>query len=210
MKNHRIWDLFTRIYHFSQLILLAILWYSGEQGDFDLHFLCGYLMLSLFIARIIWGLVGSDTSKFSHFLKSPITAWQWLKRPHQPHTGHNPLAGYMVLALIITLGLQLFSGLFATDDVLAEGPLIYWLSENFAETMDSLHHTNFNVLLGLIALHIIAAVVHSLKADNVIKAIFITGKSTEAPEHKLKFKSSLLPLAIWGAVFLSLNYFWLS
>ncbi|NMP29932.1 hydrogenase [Thalassotalea sp. M1531] len=204
----KIWDNFTRIYHMSQLILLALLWYSGEQGDFDNHFIYGYLLLSLLIARISWGIFGSETSKFSHFLKSPIAVWHWLKKVHTPVAGHNPVAGYMVVALIILLSIQLFSGLFATDDVLAEGPLLYYVSDDLAESLDSLHRRNFDWLLALIALHAIAAFLHSFKADNVVRTI-LTGKSKELPPTAIQFKSSLIPLAIWFCMFGLFAYLWL-
>lgn len=206
--KQRIWDNFTRIYHMSQLILLALLWYSGEQADFELHFICGYLLLSLWIARIIWGFIGSDTSKFSQFIRSPIAASKHLKHLHKPHVGHNPIAGYMVIALLIVLGIQLITGLFATDDVLAEGPLLYYVSDSLAESMDSLHHSNFDILLALIALHVIAAIAHTIKADNVIKTI-ITGHSDSHEKVKMIFKSSIMPLALWLILFGLFGYLWL-
>lgn len=204
----RIWDNFTRIYHMSQLILLALLWYSGEQADFELHFICGYLLLSLWVSRIVWGFIGSDTSKFVRFIRSPQTAVKHIKHAHKPHVGHNPIAGYMVLALLAALGVQLLTGLFATDDVLAEGPLLYYVSDSLAETLDSLHNSNFDILLILIGLHVIAALVHTFKADNVIKTI-ITGKSENEEASDLKFKSSLIPLVLWVILFSLFAYLWL-
>ncbi len=209
MSKVTIWDNFTRIYHMSQLILLALLWYSGEQADFELHFTCGYLMLSLFITRLVWGLIGSDTSRFVHFVKTPKTVLNSLKQKPSPTHGHSPVAGYMVVALLLALGAQLFTGLFATDDVLAEGPLIYSVSDSFAESMDSLHHEIFNILLALIALHAVAGIVHSIKADNVIKVI-LTGKSSVHEPHSLSFKSVVVPLAIWAVLFGLMAYFWLA
>ena len=212
----KIWDNFTRIYHMSQLILLALLWYSGEQGDFELHFLCGYILLSLWLTRIIWGFIGSESARFSHFFKSPLVVVKWLTTPHKAHSGHNPIAAYMVMALLTLLGIQLLSGLFATDDVLAEGPLLYYVSDSIAEFMDGLHSDNFDYLLTLIALHIVAAVIHTLRADNVIKTI-ITGTTTDqelvrelAQENKkLSFANSIVALIIWLIIFLLLGYFWL-
>ncbi|WP_448551705.1 cytochrome b/b6 domain-containing protein [Thalassotalea montiporae] len=208
MTKFKVWDNFTRIYHMSQLILLALLWYSGEQGDFDLHFICGYTMLALWISRLFWGIFGSQTSRFSYFLASPVSALRWLAKPHQAFPGHNPLAAYMIIALLLSLGVQLISGLFATDDVLAEGPLIYGVSDSLAETLDSLHNSNFDILLGLIAIHIVAALVHSWRGDNVIKTI-ITGYSNHSHSVQLRFRSSWIPIALWLSLFLLFGYLWL-
>ncbi|MFD2168055.1 cytochrome b/b6 domain-containing protein [Thalassotalea euphylliae] len=205
----RIWDYFTQIYHTSQLILLALLWYTGTEGDFETHFICAYLMLALWITRMIWGVIGSETNQFHKFIKSPVTAFKWLKQPHKPHPGHNPITGYMVIALIISLGIQLFTGLFATDDVFAEGPFIYSVSEDFAEKMDSLHHSNFDILLALIGIHVIAAIIHSWRGDNVIKTM-LTGKSDDVnTSQAITFKNSLIPLVIWILLFGLFGYLWL-
>ena len=208
MRKFKVWDNFTRLYHMSQLILLALLWYTGEQGDFELHFLCGYIMLSLWVSRIFWGVVGSQTSRFSSFIKSPLSALSWLKSPHRAYPGHNPLAAYMIIALLLSLGLQLFSGLFATDDVLAEGPLLYSVSDSLAESLDSLHASNFDILLGLIAIHVIAALIHSWQSDNVIKTI-ITGYSHHMHSVQLAFRSSWIPILLWLSLFLLFSYLWL-
>ena len=209
MQSVKIWDNFTRIFHMSQLILLALLWYSGEQADFDLHFICGYLLLSLWLARIVWGFIGSESTRFSHFVKSPKHLFQWLTQSDKRVAGHNPVAGYMVIALLLLLGVQLISGLFATDDVLAEGPLLYYVSDELAESLDSLHNANFDWLLAIIAIHAIAAILHSVKADNVIRTI-LTGRSKEFKDVSLYFKSSYIPLIIWGLLFILLAYFGLN
>ncbi len=197
-----IWDNFTRIYHISQLLLLATLWYSAEEANFELHFQCAFTLLGLWCSRIIWGLFGSDTSRFSHFIRSPLSifkAWKD-KTLSKPYPGHNPVAGYMVMALLITLGVQLFTGLFATDDVLAEGPLYYSFSESFAEKMDSLHHSNFDILLVLVIIHAIAGFAHVFKGDNVLKAIFTGKKALPAQTHQPKLRSSWIALLIWFGV----------
>lgn len=207
--SSKVWDSFTRIFHFSQLLLLATMWYSGEQGDFELHFLAGYALLALWLTRIIWGLFGSQTSRFSHFLISPraiFRAWKD-KTLLQPQAGHNPLAGYMILAMLLTLGVQLISGLFATDDVFTEGPLYAYASDGLATTLDSLHAQNFNLLLGLIALHAIAALVHVARGDNVIKSI-VSGRKPLALPTPLHWRHSGFALCLWALLFGLLFFGW--
>lgn len=193
----------------SQLILLALLWYSGNQGDFELHFFCGYLMLSLLCTRIIWGFIGSETSKFSHFIHSPFRVFKQLStKNYQANTiGHHSLAGYMVLALILSLSVQVFTGLFATDDVLAEGPLLYYVSDELAESLDRIHDVNFDILLVLISLHVVGAIWHSAKIANVIKAIITGNINTNGQSKPPQLKPALLPLAIWLVLFSIMAYF---
>ena len=67
----KIWDSFIRVYHWSQVILLGSLWYTAEEGLMEWHFTFAYLLMALLGTRIIWGVIGSDTAKFSHFVTSP-------------------------------------------------------------------------------------------------------------------------------------------
>ena len=53
-------------------------------------------------------------------------------QPKPSSLGHNPLGGYMVIVLLGSLVLQLSTGLFATDDIFTEGPLIYLVSSDTA------------------------------------------------------------------------------
>ncbi|MDG2393342.1 MAG: cytochrome b/b6 domain-containing protein [Thalassotalea sp.] len=208
MSSIRVWDTFTRIYHISQLILLALLWYSAEQADFELHFLCGFVLLSLWLTRLVWGFIGSDSSRFINFIKSPfdvLNAWRD-NTISKPHIGHNPVGGYMVMALLIAIGLQVFTGLFASDDVFSEGPLYLAVSDSFASSMDSLHHLNFDILLVLVGLHALAGIFHVVRGDNVIKAIITGKKRTDKKNLKIvdakpvQFKGVILPLILWGAL----------
>ena len=144
MTTIKVWDNFTRIYHISQLILLALLWYSGSEGDFENHFIYGFILLALIAARLIWGFIGSQSSRFSHFVKLP---WKFPFNDkkallHSNH-GHSPVAGYMVIVLLFAICVQLTSGLFATDDVLAEGPLYSYFSDDTVEFFDSLTRLKF-------------------------------------------------------------------
>ncbi|WP_371187989.1 cytochrome b/b6 domain-containing protein [Thalassotalea maritima] len=211
MHKIKVWDNYTRLYHLSQLCLLALLWYSADNAYFELHFVCGFILAGLWISRIVWGFMGSETSRFNHFVRSPITVIQaWRNnRISQPHIGHNPVGGYMVIALLITLMVQIISGLFATDDVFAEGPLYGFASEKVATYMDSLHSSNFDVLLGLIAVHALAGVFHVMRGDNVIASIVTGYKKSSDFNHNLQpqLKSVLTPLFIWFSSAGALYYF---
>ena len=179
--------------------MLALLWYSAEQAEFELHFSVGFCLIALWITRIMWGFIGSDTSRFKHFIQSPIMvlkAWKSNAIAKQ-HIGHNPIGGYMVMALLVSLGLQLFSGLFSSDDVFSEGPLYASASDSFNETMHAIHQSNFDLLLILISLHALAGILHLFRGDNVIWAIISGKKRLAIQPERLTFKKMLLPLMVW-------------
>ena len=76
----------------------------------ELHFLCGYSILTLLLFRLAWGFAGSETARFSRFLKSPVAALQHLAHLHrrEPDTeiGHNAAGGWMVLVMLALLAVQ--------------------------------------------------------------------------------------------------------
>ncbi|MFA5494456.1 MAG: cytochrome b/b6 domain-containing protein [Porticoccaceae bacterium] len=160
MVKVKIWDLPVRIFHWSLIALLGFSWYSAEIRAMDWHRYSGYGILGLLAFRLCWGLWGSHTARFSTFVKGPATVSAYL-RGHlaRPSTvvGHNPLGGWSVLALLLVLTLQVSSGLFAVDvDGLESGPLSYLVSFDAGRALADIHEVSFNVLLALVAVHVLA------------------------------------------------------
>lgn len=167
----RIWDLSIRIFHWSLIPLLAVLWATAEASDafvtalayFGLsadamqwHAGAGYTMLGLLLYRLLWGMVGSDTARFSQFIKGPRAALRYVRGEKPAQLGHNPLGGWMVVAMLSSLLLQVLSGLGNSDDIFFEGPWAAYLSGDGAALIAQIHAINFNVLQALIALHLVA------------------------------------------------------
>lgn len=173
-----VWDLPTRIFHWLTVILIAGGWLSQQYGDFQLtwHKWNGYLLLTLLVFRMLWGVVGSSTARFSHFFAGPLTVWRYLRQPgHQPSLGHNPLGSLSVFALLGLMLAQAVSGLFATDDIFFNGPLRAVVSSEVADWLDQLHRHAYDWLLVLVGLHISAVLFYRLvRRDNLIKPM-VTG-----------------------------------
>lgn len=178
----KIWDLPTRLCHWSLVALVAMSWWSGEQGGeaFDYHQWSGYGILSLLLFRLAWGVVGGEYSRFAQFVHGPrrvLCAVRDLLTPTplaQP--GHNPLGGWMVVALLIGLTVQTVTGLFANDDIMNEGPLMAWVDKDLSDTLSGVHTINFVVLLSLISVHVVAIVYHRLRKGEHLTLAMITGR----------------------------------
>ncbi len=203
MNNRvRVWDIPTRVFHWAMIGVLAGLWWSADSGELVWHQVMAYSMLVLIVFRLIWGIVGSDTARFSHFIKHPKTVLQYItnikRHGVSPSLGHNPLGGYMVLALIGILTLQLSTGLFATDDIFTEGPLYIYVSHETALWLTWLHKQTFNFILLLAAIHVLAVLVHTLKGDKLILPM-ITGykKVAEQSGARLAFRSFFIALLLF-------------
>lgn len=176
MELRKLWDGAIRFFHWSQLLLLAGLWWSAEQELYGIHMTLAYLLASLLFSRICWGLFGSENARFGHFLKSPIATWQWLRqRPLAKIAGHNPLSGYMVLTLILLLSVQFIAGLMTTDEVLTDGPLVALVPSSWVEIASTIHRFNLDLLLVLVAIHVLAALIHQYKGDRLIQPM-LTGQ----------------------------------
>ena len=125
----RVWDAPTRLFHWAIVVLLGVSWLAESRGWMQVHFLSGYSIIALLLFRLAWGFVGSETSRFSRFLKSPVAALRHLAHLHrrEPDTeiGHNAAGGWMVLLLLGLLTVQAGTGLFANtfDDYDVNGRL---------------------------------------------------------------------------------------
>ena len=173
------WDLPVRLFHWAFVVFFATSWISGQMGERDLHYQSGMVLLGLVVFRLIWGLVGSPTARFSHFLRWPHAAIRYLRHgflqrlPSYSH-GHNAAGGLMVLALIILVGLQAVSGMSSTDDVLFEGPLYGRWPDWLGSLLESIHEPLANVLLGLALLHIVVIGLYRwFKREDLVRAIII-------------------------------------
>ena len=80
MRRVKVWDGWIRFFHWSVVFLLAVSWVSIQTGNVEVHYVSGYAMLSLLLFRIAWGVAGSDTARFTRFLRSPLAGLRHLGR----------------------------------------------------------------------------------------------------------------------------------
>jgi cytochrome b len=178
-----VWDLPTRLFHWTLVVLVGLSWWSAENDQQDLHLYLGYGVLSLLLFRIGWGLAGSSTARFSSFVRGPGAVVRYVRdRFHWPLVGHAPLGALSVLALLAMLFVIVGTGLFAADeDGLFSGPLAYLVSVGVSDTMTGLHEELFDVLLVLIGLHVAAILLYRLALGRNLLGPMITGKAELAP-----------------------------
>lgn len=155
-----VWDIPTRLFHWSMVLLLCVSWFSADQGYMRVHLVSGLTLLSLLLFRIAWGLVGSTTARFSNFLHPPRRVVGYLKGlaggDRIFYAGHNPAGGVMVLALIAVLLAQVATGLFANDGVRFHGPLALLVSEDASTRLTDIHGLIFDLILILVWCHVVA------------------------------------------------------
>jgi len=170
-----VWDLPVRLFHWLLVALVIVLMVSGMVGGMGLHVRLGPWVLVLLLFRLVWGFVGSSTARFTQFVRGPGAILAYVRAARSGHPplviGHNPLGAYSVLALLGLTGLQAVSGLFTSDDIATDGPLI--------------------------ALHVTAVMVYTfVKRDNLIIPMLTGRKVLPDGQDGITPKSSLLALGL--------------
>ncbi len=193
----KVWDLSTRLYHWIQVVLFIALIITGQSGEGP-HVLLGLTLITLLLWRIVWGIIGSHTSRFSTFVTSPKKVIGYLKGKNNYHTGHNPAGGYMVVLLLFTLLLQTISGL-AISGMLDSLPYSsVWLNDDIFDLSVIVHTFVSDLLLFLVGIHILAVLIYEWKGNRLTKAM-ITGSSHPGKTAQPLYWGSTLKS---GAVFI--------
>jgi cytochrome b len=184
-----VWDRAVRIVHWLFVVLLVVLLASGLAGDDWLvwHMRAGYSMLTLVLFRVLWGFCGSRNARFRAFLRGPRAVGRYARslarRAREIHATHNPLGGWMVVALLGALLAQCALGLFTNDDVLYEGPLARHVTKALSDALSSLHRRGWWVIVALACVHIGAvAGYYILWRDNLLRPMF-SGRKRLPPAH---------------------------
>lgn len=157
MKRITIWDLPTRIFHWSLLALVVAAVISAQIGGNAMvwHGRFGTGILGLLAFRLTWGVIGSTYARFATFVRGPGAIAACLRGQWQG-LGHNPLGALSVLAMLLVLLAQGLTGLFADDDIAFKGPYAILVSTDTSIWITGWHSTNAWILGALIAAHLIA------------------------------------------------------
>jgi cytochrome b len=98
---------------------IALTWIAGEAW-LRTHEIAGYVALGIVAVRLVWGFVGLVHARFGDFVRRPAVIWRYavdvVRAREVRHLGHNPLGGWMVLALLASVAVTGFSGWLYTTD----------------------------------------------------------------------------------------------
>jgi cytochrome b len=177
----RVWDLPTRAFHWLLALAVIGLVVTAKVGGNAMlwHMRLGLAVLALLSFRIIWGLVGGRWSRFASFVYAPGTVLRYLRGQQRPgdhfEVGHSPVGALSVFALITLLLVQVGTGLIADDEIATTGPLNRYVASATGLLATGWHKSWGQwILLGLVALHIVAIVVYKLRGKNLVTPM-ITG-----------------------------------
>lgn len=182
LRRIKVWDLPTRLFHWSLFVLVAASVVSGQVGGnaIDWHGTIGLAVIGLVVFRIVWGFAGSTYARFAQFFPSPAAIAAY-RRGEWHGLGHNPIGALAVFALLGLVLAQALGGLFANDDIAFQGPLYSLVGKEVSDRITGLHHLVSNFLIALVALHVATVLFYKrFKKNNLITPMLTGWKEVEA------------------------------
>lgn len=157
----RIWDLPTRLFHWSLAASTIAMIVSAKIGGNAMiwHLRLGHVVLALLLFRLVWGLVGGHWSRFRSFLYTPRQLLDYLRGQQRPahSAGHSPLGALSVFAMLAVLLAQAVTGLFSDDAIFYAGPLSRLVPADVVDSATRWHaELGQYLLLALLGLHLLA------------------------------------------------------
>ena len=168
-----VWDPLVRVLHWSLVTGLTIAWLT-EDGPGFLHDGAGYVVLGVIATRVVWGLIGTRYARFFSFIPTPSDTISYAKSivhgTEPRYLGHNPLGGWMIVALLSCAGAAGLSGWLYTTDT-------FW----GIEWMEDLHEAFANLLLFLVACHVAGVIFTSFRGHENLVRSMINGWKEKRP-----------------------------
>ncbi|MBR0656623.1 cytochrome b/b6 domain-containing protein [Plastoroseomonas arctica] len=182
-----VWDGWVRLFHWSVVLLLLLSWGSAKSGNWKLHFFSGYMILTMVLFRLAWGVFGSQSARFGHFVRTPLRALAHLREVRRPgpdlHVTHNPAGAWMVVGLLLLLLAQVGTGLIADpDDFVVRGPFARMVDAATSYAAYGLHARNFNLLLIAVGVHVAAIFAYRVFKGHDLVAAMLTGRKKLPPD----------------------------
>lgn len=176
-KGARVWDGPLRLWHWAFAAGIGGSLFTGLAGDVSLiqwHLRSGYAVLGLLVFRLCWSLWGGLHARWSTFRITPARIAAFLRG--RPAEGARTAPGVaLALCLFGAAAVQASAGLFTSDFIFTEGPLVRHASGDMVDLMSAIHHRAFWVVLALIGVHLTAHVVYGLRRDPTPLSMF-TGR----------------------------------
>jgi cytochrome b len=204
-RRVRVWDFATRAIHWLFAALIPFLWWTERNDEMRWHVLAGIGVASLLVLRLFLGLFGSETSRFSDFVRGPRAAWDYVRGRSDEPLGHSPIGGWSVVLLLGLLATEVVLGLFTSDeDGLESGPFADYLGFDRSRIAANFHGIVFQALVVAICVHVAAVVFYLLRGKNLIAPMLTGSKQLQENQRPPKLVAPIV-LAI-GLALAAITY----
>lgn len=168
----RVWDPLLRLLHWGLAASVSGAFLLGDwlhRPDHTWHERFGYAALGIALLRGVWGFVGPRHARFADFVRGPrrtaAYAWALLRRDEPRYLGHNPLGGWMVLALLLNTLLAGITGWLGTTDAFWGDALV-----------QDLHSLSGEAFVPLVVLHLAGVGFTSWRHRESLVRAMVTGR----------------------------------
>jgi len=156
---------------------------SGDIGWMDWHLRFGFVACGLLVFRVLWGFAGGMYSRWSTYRATPARVLAYFRGGGLTGTrsdAHTAPGVVLIWFMLLAVLMQAVSGLFTTDDIFIEGPLVRHASSELVSAMSWLHHRVFMLVLAAIGMHLSAHLVYGFRRDPLPLAMFTGRKQLPA------------------------------
>jgi cytochrome b len=173
----KVWDGPVRLLHWALVLAVASAWWTGGDAD-SWHEALGYAAATIVGLRLAWGFAGSHYARFAQFVRAFSATWAYAHSVRagraRRYLGHNPLGGWMALALLACVAGLCFSGFLYTTDWLWGYGWLYWT-----------HVVLGWLLAALVALHLAGVAFTGWQhRENLVRAM-LTGRKRVPGPHDI-------------------------
>ena len=190
MQKSYIWSLPTRVFHWLFVLFILLAFLSADEDRWlNYHAIIGYGVLILLVFRIFWGIFGPKYSLFKDFPIGKQNVKDFLNNifeDHQKYIGHNPLASYVMIAMLIVAFLTVITGVLAFGIQEGKG-ILSSLNSPFFKEMElfkGIHEVLSTLFIALIAAHVSGVLADRLlhKKHETLNSIVTGYKVTQENE----------------------------
>jgi len=169
MTRTLIWDLPVRLFHWlfaaGFIAAAGISLILGEDSPlFPYHSIIGLSLALMVVLRVVWGVAGSRWARFGSFVFGPRETAAYMLSTliggGKRYIGHNPGSAVAIFAM-----LALVLGLAVTGIMMARGN----------EGPEELHEIMAYSMLGVVVVHILGVVLHTLRHKENLTLSMIRG-----------------------------------
>lgn len=166
-RRIKVWDPLVRFFHWTVAggVILNLTLLRHDQTP---HLYAGYAVVTALLVRLGWGFLARGHARFASFVPGPRRLSAYLRamamRREPRYVGHNPAGAAMILLLMALLATIGTTGWMMGLDAFWGVP---WV--------ETVHEVAANLLVGAVALHIVGAIVESVRHRENLPLAMITG-----------------------------------
>ncbi|AIZ34056.1 cytochrome b/b6 domain-containing protein [Pseudomonas parafulva] len=172
----RLWDPLLRLCHGSFAAVFVANYFLNDEGE-RWHQWLGYYAAGCLALRVLWGFVGPRSARWADFWPTPARLADHAKAllRGQPfhRLGHSPIGALVMLAMLGCIG-----GLGLSGFLMREVDALWG-----ADWPANLHAWLADGLLVLVCVHLLAALVESLRLRENLPLSMLTGRRRVPDDH---------------------------